>query len=119
MRFTSTWCKTFAIILDIFILWIGPFIGCTDGEMVLREVVGIGLGKAAFKVEDAGVTGADECVFVGDGTFKVGNGALQGFDAGLLLGNDGVFVGKTVGHFLLQTVGEFGISSDGSIDGTG
>lgn len=49
VRFTSTWCKTFAIILDIFILWIGPFIGCTDGEMVIGEVVGIELSNATFK----------------------------------------------------------------------
>ena len=62
VRFTSTWCKTFAIILDIFILWIGPFIGCTDGEMVIGEVVGIELSNAAFQFEDAGVTGADELI---------------------------------------------------------
>jgi len=66
VRFTSTWCKTFAIILYIFILWIGSFFGCTDGEMVIGEVVGIELSNAALQFENAGVTGADECVFVGD-----------------------------------------------------
>ena len=71
MRFTSTWCKTFAIILDIFILWIGPFIGCTDGEMVIGEVVGIELSNAAFQFEDAGVTGFDDFFFVGNGTLYI------------------------------------------------
>ena len=66
VRFTSTWCKTFAIILDIFILWVGSFFGYANGVWVLGEVVGIELSNAAFQFEDAGVTGADECVFVGD-----------------------------------------------------
>ena len=66
MRFTSTWCKTFAFILDIFILWVGSFFSCTNGEVVIGEVVGIGLINAAFQFEDARVTGVDECVFVGD-----------------------------------------------------
>ena len=85
---------------------------CAKGEGITGEVVGIGLGNATFQVKDAGVTGADECVFVG-------NGLLEGYDAGLLLGNNSIFVGKTVGHFLLQAVGEFDIGSDGGVDGTG
>lgn len=35
---------------------------CTDGEMVIGEVVGIELSNAAFQFEDAGVTGADELI---------------------------------------------------------
>jgi len=49
-----------------FILWVGSFIGCTDRKMVIGEVVGIELCNAAFQFEDARVTGADDCVFVGD-----------------------------------------------------
>jgi hypothetical protein len=40
--------------------------GYANGEMVIGEVVGIELSNAAFQFEDAIVTGADECVFVGD-----------------------------------------------------
>ena len=46
---------------------------CTDREMVLGEVVGIELSNAAFQFEDAGVTCANDSVFVSDSSFKVGN----------------------------------------------
>ena len=85
---------------------------CANRERVLGEVVGVGLSNAEFQFEDAGIAGTNNSIFVRDSLF-------EGYDAGLFLGYYGVFVGKAVGHFLLDTVGEFNVSGDGSVDGTG
>lgn len=48
------------------LLWARMVFSYANGVGVLGEVVGIELSNAALQFEDAGVTGADECVFVGD-----------------------------------------------------
>ena len=41
---------------------------CTNGEVVVREVVGIGLSNAAFQFKDARIAGFYDFFFVGNGT---------------------------------------------------
>ena len=41
---------------------------CANGEVVVREVVGIDLGNASFQLEDAGIAGFYDFFFVGNGT---------------------------------------------------
>ena len=40
-------------------MWIGSFFSCANDVWVLREVIGIDLGNAAFQFEDAGIAGFD------------------------------------------------------------
>ena len=43
---------------------------CTNGEVVVGEVLGIDLGNATFKFEDAGIAGFDDFFFGGNGIFE-------------------------------------------------
>ena len=58
---------------------------CTNGEMVIGEVVGIELSNTAFQFENAGIAGFDDFYFVSNSLLEVGDTSLQGFD-GFILG---------------------------------
>ena len=60
---------------------------CANDVRVLREVIGIDLGNAAFQFEDAGITGSDDFVFGSDSLFKRSNAGLFLCDLLIQCGN--------------------------------